>query len=107
MKPYGWIYRQRLVWSSQYPGHEYGTEVFSNCNNKAVNLACSDYPFTFKTLGKEEERIEEQVKKSTFAEEIEESPKGKHCKIIASGGERIIILPAKWGMNVHIMRYWS
>ena len=54
-----------------------GTEVFSNCNNKAVNIICSNYPFIFKALGKEIETSEEQVRKSPLAEEIEERPKGK------------------------------
>ena len=37
-----------------------GTVLFSNCNNKAVNLACTGYPFIFKALGKEEETSEEK-----------------------------------------------
>ena len=35
-------------------------EVSSNCNNKEVNLACTDYPFTFKALRKEEEEESEE-----------------------------------------------
>ena len=31
------------------------TEVSSNCNKKEVVLACTDYLFTFKAIGKEEE----------------------------------------------------
>ena len=33
-----------------------GSEVFSNSNNKAVNLTCTDYPFILKALGKKQER---------------------------------------------------
>ena len=55
-------------------------EVSSNCNNKEVNLACTDYLFTFKALGKkEEDKNEEQMKKSTLAEDSEERPEGKRC----------------------------
>ena len=35
-------------------------EVSSNCNNKEVNLACSDYPFIFKAVWKEEEKASEE-----------------------------------------------
>ena len=59
-------------------------------NNVAIEYAgsetfstCTDYPFIFKALGKEQETSEEEVRKSTLAEEKEESPKGKRCKIIS------------------------
>ena len=39
---------------------------------------------TFKALRKEkEEESEEQMRKSTLAEEFEESPEGKRCKIVS------------------------
>ena len=60
-----------------------GSEVFYDSNNKAVSLTCTDYPFIFKALGKELETSEKEVRKSTLEEEKEESPKGKHCKIIS------------------------
>ena len=41
------------------------------------------YPFIFKDLGKEQEASEEEVRKRFLAEEKEESPKGKRCKIIS------------------------
>ena len=41
------------------------------------------YPFIFKALGKEQETRKEEVRKSTIAEEIKNSPKGKQCKIIS------------------------
>ena len=51
--------RQKKCMAIQYAG----VEVFSNCNNKEVNLACSDHPFTFKALGKEEEETSEELLK--------------------------------------------
>ena len=56
-------------------------EVLSDSNNQAVSLKCTDYPYIIKALGKEQEKSEEEVRKSTLIEEKEESPKGKRCKI--------------------------
>ena len=61
------------------------TEVSSNCNKKEVILASTDYLFTFKASGKEkEEESEEAMRNSTLAEESEERPEGKRCKIDVS-----------------------
>ena len=53
-------------------------------NNKEVVLTCANYLFTFKDIGKEEEENEEQMRNSTLAEEPEERPEGKRCKIDVS-----------------------
>ena len=61
------------------------TELSSNCNEKEVILACTDYPFIcMASVKEEEEEREEAMRNITLAEESEERPEGKRCKIDVS-----------------------